>query len=92
MMTVAEFESLADFANKRSLARYDGTRHAWVFINSDSLRLGQVTYAFYHSVMPDVEKWTDNDEIRFYKLLQDVPGNEYTVVCFENFYFLKPVK
>lgn len=91
MTTLTKFEGLIDYANKRSLAPHEGTRHDWVFITSELLTLERVAYAFYYSLMSDVERWTESDEIRFYKFLQEVPGNDYKVICFENFYFLKSV-
>lgn len=92
MSTVETFENLSDYAERYQLQPYDGRMHAFVYINSEELQIGEVCFNFNNSNLPIIENWTISDRIRFYKNLSEVPGNGWMVVYFENFYFLKPYR
>ena len=90
MTTISHFEGLADSADRRTLQPYREQIHAWVYITSYGLNLGEVANAFYHNNLEIVEHWTDADDIRFYKELETVPGDNWMVVLIHPFYIMKP--
>jgi hypothetical protein len=89
MTTILHFEGLADPADRRRLQPYIPQIHAWVYITKDELNLGRVAHAFYHNNLEIVEAWTEADEIRFYKQLDEVPDNNWMVVLVQPFYIMK---
>lgn len=91
MTTITEFEALADPADARTLQPYKNQIHAWIYITKE-LSLGEVANAFYHSNLELVEHWNNNDDIKFYKELNDVPGVDWMVVLIHPFYIMKALK
>ncbi|MDB9372352.1 hypothetical protein [Nodularia sphaerocarpa] len=83
MTTIAKFESLADYASRLTLNAYEGLKHGWLLVNCDDVELGQVAYCFYYCVTEQVERWVSNEQIKIYKMLANVPGDEWVVVGFE---------
>lgn len=92
MTTISHFERLADPADRTRLQPYTEQIHAWVYITKNELNLGEVANAFYHSNLEIVEHWTDADDIRFYKDLDEVPGEQWMVVLIHPFYIMKPLR
>ena len=92
MTTILHFEKLADPADRRRLQPYRQQIHAWVYITKDELNLGQVAHAFYHNNLEIVEAWTEADEIRFYKELDEVPGDDWMVILVQPFYIMRQLR
>lgn len=92
MTTILHFEKLADPADRFILQPYKEQIHAWVYIASYEPNLGQVAYAFYHNNLEIVEAWTEADEIRFYKQLDEVPSDNWMVVLIQPFYIMKQLR
>lgn len=92
MTTILYFEKLADPVDRKRLQPYREQIHAWVYITKDELNLGQVAHAFYHNNLEIVEAWTEADEIRFYKQLEEVPGDDWMVVLVQPFYIMKRLR
>ena len=92
MTTILHFEKLADPADRKRLQPYRKQIHAWVYIAKDELNLGQLAHAFYHNNLEIVEAWTKANKIRFYKELDEVPGDNWMVVLIQPFYIMKQLR
>ncbi len=92
MTTISHFEGLADPADRRTLQPYREQIHAWVYITSYGLNLGEVANAFYHNNLEIVEHWTDGDGIRFDKELETDPGDNSIVVLIHPIYIMNPFR
>lgn len=84
--TVSTLNNLVDYADRRSLSRYDDGRK-WFFINSSQISLSKVAWAALHQ--PDyVFELIKDGLVQLAPTFTAIPGEDFLCIYFEDAYFL----
>jgi hypothetical protein len=87
--SLAHYESLIDYANRRSLRPYDNGKRLWVLVLDDLLSLAEVARAFEHTDEQEVRAWVQRGAIRILPSFKLIPGEDFYCIYFVDAYFLK---
>lgn len=84
--TVGTLNNLVDYADRRTLSRYDDGRN-WFFINSTQVSLSEVAWAALHQPDYLIDLIKDG-LIQIAPSLTAIPGEDFLCIYFEDAYIL----
>lgn len=86
---VLMLEQQVDIASRQSLMPYDDGR-PWVIVDDRQVMLGAVAYAMLSGATAQLANWHHQGWLAIYPSLEQVSGDTFRVLWFENAYVLAP--
>lgn len=86
---VLMLEQQVDLASRQSLMPYDDGR-PWIVVDDRQVMLGAVAHAMINGATAQLANWHHQGWLAIYPSLEQIPGDTFRVLWFENAYVLAP--
>ena len=88
-MSIPLFANPVDQLHRSSLIPYDDGRRQWFLVTDPEVPLEEVAHAFKNSY-EQAQRYATLGQVERYYSLQEIKGDKFLCVWFENAYLLKP--